>query len=312
MATDSWSRVRKAIQVARTSAIRIFSAVALVAVIASGVLAYLNASRIEDFYRTHRRDVERKVDQQLRRIAAFQVQEILIRGNEYTPSQHVARALALRDSAYLWDHYGPARNRIQSIPGVEEVRIDRKIPSTLVISIRESEPVAWVESGGIRSLVTEAGEALTREASERVTLKLPTVIADKGALKNGKIANAEIRQMLHSIHRLTQSGIAWAPLIKEIVPRKDGSFEVKLSALGAPPLLISPNLTPQHANLLQSTLGDFQKRHGDTREIVYADLRFREQILIRSRGKNEPRESPPMVTAQAPDSVAGTPTDQPH
>jgi hypothetical protein len=74
----------------------------------------------------------------------FRVRRLEVRGLEHLPPRAVAAALPLDSAASVFDDLGPLRAAAESIPGLEQVRIGRRLPGTIVVTVREVPPVALV------------------------------------------------------------------------------------------------------------------------------------------------------------------------
>jgi cell division protein FtsQ len=75
---------------------------------------------------------------------------------------------------------------VLELPWVATARIDRELPGTLIVTIRERTPVATIDAGGATLLVTRDGAVLVGEAGGR----LPAVRALSGAADPDAIAGA--------------------------------------------------------------------------------------------------------------------------
>jgi hypothetical protein len=96
----------------------------------------------------------------LRGLEFFRVRRIEVRGAKNMRAGDIARALPIEEGQSLFDDLGPIRAAADSIGGLEEVEVSRRLPGTIVISVRETEPVALVMRRGRLQLVGERGEVL--------------------------------------------------------------------------------------------------------------------------------------------------------
>jgi hypothetical protein len=95
----------------------------------------------------------------------FRVRRLEIRGLEHLPATAVAEALPLESVVSVFDDLGPIEAAAESIPGLEEVRVGRRLPGTIVVTVREVPPVALVMSRGRLRLVEEHGRVLPFDPS---------------------------------------------------------------------------------------------------------------------------------------------------
>lgn len=90
----------------------------------------------------------------------FRVDEISVTGQlRYTAEEiQAASGVNLGDNLYLLNKHDIVRNILKELPYIENIRINRKLPDTLCIDIRESgRPLALVQ-GGYAWLVSAGGK----------------------------------------------------------------------------------------------------------------------------------------------------------
>jgi len=95
----------------------------------------------------------------------FRVRRLELRGVEHLPAMDVAEALPLDSVSSVFDGLGVIKAAAESIPGLEEVRVGRRLPGTIVVTVREVPPVALVMSRGRLRLVEEHGRVLPFDPS---------------------------------------------------------------------------------------------------------------------------------------------------
>ena len=94
------------------------------------------------------------------KLAFFHVSRVIVEGTRYLPPDTVVARLALDTLNSVWDDPAPLEDRVRVLPQVADVSISRKLPGTLVVTLRENPPVALVP--GVRGLevVDSAGRVL--------------------------------------------------------------------------------------------------------------------------------------------------------
>lgn len=95
----------------------------------------------------------------------FRVRRLEIRGVEHLPAMDVAEALPLDSVASVFDDLSPIEAAAESIPGLAQVRVGRRLPGTIVVTVREVPPVALVMSRGRLRLVEGHGRVLPFDPS---------------------------------------------------------------------------------------------------------------------------------------------------
>ena len=95
----------------------------------------------------------------------------------YLEAASVAAALELPAGASIFDPTGPLARRVRALPGVLDAEVGRRLPGTLRIRVRETEPIALARSGNRLVLVDEAGTVLPFDPASPAA-DLPLAAAD--------------------------------------------------------------------------------------------------------------------------------------
>lgn len=92
----------------------------------------------------------------------FKMDHIIVSGSERYTEQEVLDVSGLRlgDNLYLMNKYAVKEKIFAQLPYVEEVSINRKLPDTLLIEVRECGAAAGVEDGGGVWLISDRGKLL--------------------------------------------------------------------------------------------------------------------------------------------------------
>jgi cell division septal protein FtsQ len=96
----------------------------------------------------------------LRRLDFFRVRRIEVRGLNNLSADLVIRALKLSPKVSVFDDLSAAERRLDSMPGLVGVELSRRPPGTLVIEVREVDPVALTMRAGKLQLVDRDGRLL--------------------------------------------------------------------------------------------------------------------------------------------------------
>jgi cell division septal protein FtsQ len=115
----------------------------------------------------------------LRRLSFFSVRRVELVGSRYLTAGEVAQAMKIRPGTSVFDATDFAARRVAALPGVLEARVSRRLPGTLRVSIREAEPVALTERGGMLVLLDGSGHPLPFDPT-RAAADLPLADADSG------------------------------------------------------------------------------------------------------------------------------------
>jgi cell division protein FtsQ len=108
----------------------------------------------------------------------FGADAIRVRGTDHLSRDEVLRIAAIGPGTnVLYLNGGAIEDRLEREPWVASAVVDRDLPATIVVRIRERRPVAEVEVDGAHTLVAEDG-TLLGPATGR---SLPAVVAGEGA-----------------------------------------------------------------------------------------------------------------------------------
>ncbi|HET9637437.1 MAG TPA: FtsQ-type POTRA domain-containing protein, partial [Gemmatimonadaceae bacterium] len=81
-----------------------------------------------------------------REMAFFRIRKVEIRGAKYLSTSEIISRLKVDTLASLWDDLEPYRERVRNHPQVADVQVSRRLPGTLVVSIKENPPVALIQT----------------------------------------------------------------------------------------------------------------------------------------------------------------------
>ena len=126
-----------------------------------------------------------------RQLDFFRVRRVEFVGLRYGSPETALAKLALPRSLNLFGNLDGVEKRAASIPGVRSARVSRRLPGTLVITVRERVPVALVPSNGTLRLMDAAGKVLPFDPS-RSAPDLPVAAT----------AAPQIGQLLATVRRL--------------------------------------------------------------------------------------------------------------
>jgi cell division protein FtsQ len=96
----------------------------------------------------------------LRQLDFFRVRRVEIDGARYVSPDEIVSRLRIDTTASLFDDVGPWEKRVRQHPSVRDVRIERKLPGTLLVRITENPPVAFVQAASGLVAVDAAGRSL--------------------------------------------------------------------------------------------------------------------------------------------------------
>lgn len=96
----------------------------------------------------------------LRGLAFFKVSKVEVRGLRNLRPEEIVKALPVPPGMSIFDDLGPIEQAADSFKGLERVKVGRRLPGTIVVTVAEAEPVALVMRRGKLALVSQAGSVL--------------------------------------------------------------------------------------------------------------------------------------------------------
>ncbi|HEX6058798.1 MAG TPA: FtsQ-type POTRA domain-containing protein [Gemmatimonadaceae bacterium] len=197
----------------------------------------------------------------LSRLSFFRLRAVEVQGARFLPPAEFVAGLGLDTTQSVWMDLGPIERRIVAHPQVRAVQIERKLPGTLVVRVRENLPVALVPGrGGFRALDAE-GDTLPIDPS-RVEVDVPILVQRDTALL----------RLLADVRRVAP------PLYDRIsdvrrAPRGELTLRLARVAVRAPAGVSAARL----AEILPVER-DLARRRA---RVVELDLRYRDQVIAR-------------------------------
>lgn len=212
-----------------------------------------------------------------REMAFFRVRKVEIRGTRYLqPSEIIAR-LKVDTLASLWDDVEPYRQRVKRHPQVSDVRISRRMPGTLVVTIDENLPVALIQTSTGLLPYDSLGKQLPIDPA-RTSLDLPIVAtADPVLLKLvGAIRAAEPRvfDRIEEVRRTGRDEVLLSLSRRTSpIPGRNGAVQGETLRIRVP-----IGLSVERLADIFPVETDLARRQAQVSEL---DLRYRDQVIAR-------------------------------
>jgi cell division protein FtsQ len=194
-------------------------------------------------------------------LAFFRVRKVEIRGATYIPASEVLRRLHLDSTASVFDDQEPLLARLRAHPQVRDVEIDRRLPATLIVRVRENMPVALIPVTRGFVVVDGQGRQLPIDPSA-TALDLPILAARDTALAR---LLAELRASYPSLFAK----------VSEI--RREGRNELLVRLADARVRALA-NVSADRLADITPVEADLARRHLRVAEL---DLRYRDQVIAR-------------------------------
>jgi len=206
----------------------------------------------------------------LHRLDFFRVRRVEIDGARYVSPDEIVSRLRIDTTQSLFDDVGPLEKRVRQHPSVRDVRIERKLPGTLLVKITENLPVAFVQAASGLVVVDAAGRSLPVNPAT-ADVDLP-VLATRDTLT------------LRVLGQVREQAPALFARIGEVRRVPEGSSFYLLFRLTdssnslAHDVLASGDVT---ADRLSDIVPVEQDLTGRGKRAVELDLRFRDQVIAR-------------------------------
>lgn len=219
----------------------------------------------------------------------FHVRAVEVHGVRYIDPAIVLERMAIDTTRSVWDDYAPLVARLKTLPQVADAVITRKLPGTLVVSIRENLPVALSPSPRGLEAVDSAGVVLPIDPTS-ADLNLPialqrdvSMLSLLGALRSHEPV---LFRRISEIGRDGKDGVLMqlerrGPAVAATVPDSVATDSAAASTVTAPRVLRVRALLGVSVSRLADIFpveSDLLRRRANVAEL---DLRYRDQVIAR-------------------------------
>lgn len=215
-----------------------------------------------------------------RQMAFFRVRAVEVRGARYLQPNEIVARLHVDTLTSLWDDLEPLRQRVRRHPQVDDVRIERRMPGTLVVIVRENLPVALIQTAAGLLPFDSLGRQLPIDPS-RANLDLPIVAsADPVLLKLVGAIRAAQPRVFARIEEARRTGRE--EILLTLAPRaEDAAVTGSVTPTRQRRTLrvrIPLGLSVERLADIFPVESDLARRQARVGEI---DLRYRDQVIAR-------------------------------
>ena len=215
-----------------------------------------------------------------RQMAFFRVRTVEVHGTHYLQASDIVARLQIDTLMSLWDDLEPLRTKVRRHPQVSDVRIERRPPGTLVVTVNENLPVALIQTATGLQPYDSLGRQLPIDPS-RTNLDLPIVASTDPVLLKlvGAIRAAEPR-VFARIEEARRTGRD--EILLTLSPRAEDSGGA--AANSATPqrkslrVRVPLGLSVERLADIFPVESDLARRQAHVGEI---DLRYRDQVIAR-------------------------------
>ena len=197
----------------------------------------------------------------LSRMDFFRVRRVEVRDARFTPPDDIRRRLGIDTTFSIWNDLEPLQKKVAEHKQVSDVRIARRFPSTLVVTIVEHQPVALVQGRNGLQAYDAAGRALPLDPS-RTPVDVPLVArADTALFRFLGQLQASQRDLFARLNEV----------------RRVGRDELVLDFVSIS-VRVRPDIGVERLAQISSVESELTKYPKRPREL---DFRFRDQVIAR-------------------------------
>lgn len=213
----------------------------------------------------------------LREADSFRITHVEVRGARYMAPQMVLDASGITRSATVFDDFEPWTARLLAHPLVADVTIERRLPATLVIRIRETVPIAYARTPELVPIDARA-RALPVDPSAG-PLDLPVLGVVSRPASNGRFADRATIEMAAALAAIRAYEPTLSVWVSEIEPARGGGVRVLLRGPTSAVALLPTPLTEERLRMLRLALADLAAR-GELQSTTRVDARYSDQIVV--------------------------------
>ncbi|HUH13604.1 MAG TPA: FtsQ-type POTRA domain-containing protein [Longimicrobiales bacterium] len=212
----------------------------------------------------------------LRGMELFRVQRVEVVGTRHLAPHAALAATGITRASSVFDDPAAWRGALLRHPLVADARIERRLPGGVVVSIRETEPVALALTPELRP-VDGRGRLLPIDLAAG-SLDLPVLLVASGVGADGRLADPAALALLAGYDRLRRLDPGLATRVSEIHPAS-GGLRLSLRRPAGGEALVPADAGPLQLRQLELALADLSAR-GELERLRRVDARFRDQIVV--------------------------------
>jgi hypothetical protein len=213
----------------------------------------------------------------LRRMEAFQVERVEIRGTRYLAPYDALVQSGITKTSNVFDEFQPWRDRLLRHPMVVAADVERELPNTIRVSITEAEPIALARTPALKPVDARA-RALPIDPSA-IDLDLPVLTRAAKPDSNGYFSDRQTRDAIAVLNLLRHRDARLYSWISEAAPAGEQGLLLHLRQPQGATALVASDPRALRLRELEVTLSDLSAR-GELSQLKRIDARFRDQIVV--------------------------------
>lgn len=219
----------------------------------------------------------------LRRMESFHVQHVEVTGARYLSPGEAVAASGITPTSSVFDDFEAWRSALRRHPMVLDVAIERRLPATVVLRVRETQPLAFARLPDLRA-VDARGRLLTADPRTGA-LDLPILVHQSTTRRDVELSDERSLRALHALGRVAELEPALLEIASEVEALPDGVRLVLREPEGAE-ILLPADPDADRLHRLRLALADVSAVRGDSTTLAELprlrriDARYREQMVV--------------------------------
>jgi cell division septal protein FtsQ len=224
----------------------------------------------------------------LRNVDEFRVAHVVVHGAAYLEPEDVLAASGIGPASSVFDDMTPWRAALLAHPLIVDVRIERELPATIELHIRESSPLAFVATPELRPVdargyvlpVRARGPELDLPvlvAATRIGVLDPERVTDGEANSFSRVVDDASLAAIRALDAIRRLDPVLESMISEIAPVAAGDVRLTLRRPAGTVVLLPAEPDAERVQAVRLTLAHL----GDAAVGARIDARFREQVVVK-------------------------------
>ncbi len=216
----------------------------------------------------------------LQDVAGLKLEKVTVEGNHYLSEDEIVKtvALPLGESMFKLD-LDEAGQKARNMDWVERVFVERRLPRTILISVRERKPVALLDSGSLYG-VDRAGRLLSpAPALLQEDLPLISGMPLKADAVGTTVMAESLRPALDFFSFLQKKDPVMAQDVSEVNLSEPDS--IKVTFIDGLQAIFNPPVNESELKRMTLVMSDL---NGKGKQAGAMDFRYKDMVLVKTRG----------------------------
>ena len=215
----------------------------------------------------------------LQDVAGLKLSRVTVEGNHYLTDEQVVRAagLPLGENMFKLD-LEEATRKVSGLDWARSVFLERRLPQSILISVKERTPVALLDAGELYGVDGEGRILSPSDALLREDLPLVSGVALKAESVGTTLQAEALRPALAFLGFLKRKDGVLAQEVSEVNLSDPDSLRVTF--IDGIVATFNPEVTEQELKRMAMVLSDLNQKNGRAGTM---DFRYRDMVLVKTR-----------------------------